>query len=138
MVLEKQRQELELQAFKMQELNTTLKVLLEQHQEARREAEQSALTSMEILALPYLKRLKQAGLTPEQTSLVEIVESNLRGILSTSSLRNAKSLISLTPTEIDVANLVRLGKRSRKSPLCWAWPRTRWRPTAAVSAKSSA
>jgi DNA-binding CsgD family transcriptional regulator len=66
------------------------------------------------LILPYIDQLKTSRLTERQKILMEIIESNLRDILTSFIGGVPTNQIKLTPTEITVANLVRQGKTTKE------------------------
>ena len=98
----------------LEELNTALKVLLEKREEDRIQGEEKVLMNLQELVAPYLEKLKNEGLNRNQKTYVDIIESNLDEIISPFTLRLSSSHLHLTPTEIQVANLIKQGKRSKE------------------------
>ncbi len=66
------------------------------------------------LIQPYLEKLKNSRLDEKQATYLEIVESNLKTILSPFIQGMPVDHLKLTPTEIQVANLIKQGKTSKE------------------------
>ena len=98
----------------LEELNTALKVLLEKRQEDKIQGEEKILMNMRELVKPYLEKLKNEALHTSQKTYIDIIESNLDEIVSPFTVRLSSSNLNLTPTEIQVANLIKQGKRSKE------------------------
>jgi DNA-binding CsgD family transcriptional regulator len=98
----------------LEELNTALKVLLEKRQEDKSQAEEKIMINIRELVKPYLEKLKNEGLNKSQKTYMDIIESNLEEIVSSFTVRLSSSHLNLTPTEIQVANLIKQGKRSKE------------------------
>ena len=107
-------EELKLERKNLAEANAALKVLLRQREEDRRELEESLLTNVKNLVLPFAEKLKNARLTPEQLLFLEIIESHLKEITSPFLRTLSRQLAGLTPMEIQVADLVREGKTTKE------------------------
>jgi PAS domain S-box-containing protein len=112
--LRKREAKLKIQANELEELNTALRVLLKRREEDKVEVEEKTLSNVKELVLPYIERLKRSGLDAKQTTYVSILESNLNDIVSPLSRRLSSKYLGLTPTEIQIANLVREGKTTKE------------------------
>jgi hypothetical protein len=53
-------------------------VLLRQREDDRGDLEQSVLRNVRELVLPYVEKLKTAGLRPKEKNLLEVIRKNLR------------------------------------------------------------
>ena len=106
--------ELEEKAEKLEEVNTALKVLLKRLDEDKKAVEEKVLFNMRQLIEPNLAKLKNGRLTERQKNLLEILESNLKEIVSPFANRLSNSFMRLTPTEIRIANFIRQGKTSKE------------------------
>jgi len=106
--------ELEEKAKNLEEVNTALKVLLKRLDEDKQVLEEKVLFNMRQLIEPNLEKLKKSRLTGRQNTLLGILESNLNDIVSPFARNLSSSLIKLTPTEIQVANLIRQGKTTKE------------------------
>jgi PAS domain S-box-containing protein len=106
--------ELEEKARNLEEVNTALKVLLQRLDEEKKVLEEKVLLNMRQLIEPYLVKLKKSSLNERQKNLLDILESNLADIVSPFARSFSNSFIKLTPTEIQVANLIRQGKTTKE------------------------
>ena len=106
--------ELELQKQNLEEANTALRVLLKKREEDKGELEEKVLSNVKELVNPYLKRLKNTSLDPQQRAHLELVESNLNDIISPFLHRLSSKYLNLTPREIEVATLVKEGKATKE------------------------
>jgi DNA-binding CsgD family transcriptional regulator len=112
--LRKREVELEAQSHHLGEVNTALKVLLKQREDDRRELADSVLANVKELVIPYLERLEHSRLTTHQSTLVNILKTNLNNIISPFARRFSSPSYHLTPTEMRVANLVKEGRTNKE------------------------
>ncbi len=99
---------------RLEETNIALRVLLRQRDEDKRRIEETIFVNVDRLVLPYLEQLRQGRLSDKQHTLVEVIDANLRDIVSP-FLQNLSALnMLLTPQEIEVANMVRRGRTSKE------------------------
>ena len=110
----KKEEELSLQSLYLEEANTALKVLLKRVKQDKNELEEEVLSNIKVLALPYLEKIKLGNLDDNQEAYVEILESNLNDIISPFMKKLSSQYINLTPTEIQVANMIREGKSTKE------------------------
>jgi DNA-binding CsgD family transcriptional regulator len=111
-LLQKDR-EISLQLGKIEKLNAALTALLE-HREQESQRHLAGLhTTLEQLVLAHVETLKGTALTADQRVLVEVVEANLRNVAASFVRQLDAWKLQLTPTEVQVADLVRLGKRTK-------------------------
>ncbi len=94
----------------LEESNTALKVLLEHRSSEREKFEENALSHIRSLVSPYLEQLKDTDLDSRQSSLLDIVETNLLEITSQFSGTLYSSSLGLTRREMEVAALIKAGK----------------------------
>ena len=99
---------------KLEETNTALKVLMQQRIEARTEIEEMVLLNANDLIMPFLERLKKSRLDSKQKAYINIIESNLNEIVAPLVRKFSKINLKLTPTEIQVTNLVKQGKTTKE------------------------
>ena len=113
-VLKEREQELEIKTHNLKEANIALKVLLKKRDEDKTEIEEKVLLNIKELVFPYLEKLKKNKLDEKQKIYVSILESNLNDITSSFSHRLSSKYMNFTPTEIQIANLLRQGKTSKE------------------------
>lgn len=112
-LLDRER-ELEVQTRDLEEVNAALKVLLKQREADRTELEERLVFNFRELVKPLLEKLKTSGLDQRQKGFLEIVETQLNDILSPFLRGVSQGYLKLTPTEIQVANLVKHGKSTKE------------------------
>jgi DNA-binding CsgD family transcriptional regulator len=112
-LLQKDR-EISLQLGKIEKLNAALTALLE-HREQESQRHLAGLhRTLEQLVLAHMETLKGTTLTADQRILVEVIETNLRNVAASFVRQLDAWKLQLTPTEVQVADLVRLGKRTKE------------------------
>lgn len=112
--LKLREKELEEQTQNLEEINTALKVLLKKRDEDKIQLEEKVLLNVKELVVEYLVKLKESGLNANQSTYVQILESNLNDIVSPFLLRVSNKYRNFTPMEMRVADLVRQGKTSKE------------------------
>jgi DNA-binding NarL/FixJ family response regulator len=106
--------ELRDRAEELKEFNSALRVLLKQREEDKAALEENVLSHMKNIALPYLEKLKQSGLNAEQRSLAQVLETSLDDLTSPMARTLTSKTLDLTPTELQVADLIKHGKRTKE------------------------
>lgn len=112
--LKKREKELEVKTRNLEELNTALKVLLKQREEDKEEIAERTLSNVKHLVLPYIEKLKKGSLEAKDEAYIGIVESNLKEIVSPFSQRLSSKFMTLTPKELQVANLIKEGRTTKE------------------------
>ncbi|MBW2000027.1 MAG: PAS domain S-box protein [Deltaproteobacteria bacterium] len=112
--LKEKQEELERKNFELEQMNSALKVLFRKREEDKLEVEQNFLTNVRDLVMPNIERLKKISTDRKQIAYLNILEGNLRNIISPFTRRLNAQFVSLSPTEIQVANLVKEGKTSKE------------------------
>jgi PAS domain S-box-containing protein len=107
--LEKSEKALKMKAKKLGEANAALKVLLKRRQEDKTELEKKVVSNVRELVEPYLRKAQRTRLTQRQKAYLSILESNLKEIVSPFSQSLSAKFMNLTPSEIQIANLVKHG-----------------------------
>ncbi len=98
----------------LEQTNTALKVLLKRRDEDRIELEEKMVLNVKELVLPFMEELKNSRLNDEQKTLAEVMEYNLNDIVSPFVKALSSKYYNLTPTEIQIANLIKQGKSSKE------------------------
>ena len=106
--------ELEDQTQDLEEVNAALKVLLKQREADKTELEERIVANFRELVRPLLEKLKTSGLNDRQKAFVEIAENELNNILAPFLRKVSAGHLKLTPTEIQVANMVKHGKSTKE------------------------
>ena len=78
------------------------------------EIEDKVLLNVRELVTPYLDKLKTGRLDAKEKSFLDILESNLKDIISPFLRRLSSEHLKLTPTEIQISNLIRQGKTTKE------------------------
>ena len=105
---------LERQAKNLEEMNTALKILLEQRDKEKADIKENLLISIKKLISPYIEKLENKRLDEETKTYVNIIKSNLAEIIAPISDTLSSQLLGLTPSEIRVANLIKQGMTSKE------------------------
>jgi PAS domain S-box-containing protein len=106
--------ELKDQTIHLQEANAALKVLLKQREADRIELEEKVLLNVNQLIMPYLGKIKRRKLDAKHKAYVDILESNLNEIVSPFARSLSSKFLRLSPTELEVSNLVQQGKNTKE------------------------
>jgi len=112
--LREREAELMIQTNSLEEVNTALRVLLKRRDEDKTELEEKVLGNVKQLVLPFLEKLKKSPLDTKQLTCLHILESNLNAIISPFLRTLSTKYVSLTTKEIQVANLIKEGKKTRE------------------------
>jgi PAS domain S-box-containing protein len=98
----------------LSESNSALTVLLKKREEDREILAEQVLSNATKLVDPFFERLIECKLTEQQKVLVDILRTNIKELTSPFASNFSSKLIRLTPVEIQVANLVKQGRRSKE------------------------
>ncbi len=113
-LLKSREEELEIKSANLQDMNAALRVLLNQRENDKAELETKIVRNFEKLVLPYIDELKQCGLDASHTAYVDIIEENLKHIISPFMEKLGLRSADLTPREIRIADLIKSGKRTKE------------------------
>jgi PAS domain S-box-containing protein len=106
--------ELRTKSLLLEEVNTALKVLLEQREKDKTELEDKILFNVKKLILPYVDSLKQKQLDEDLRTYLDILETNLKNIVSPFAKKLTFIYENFTPLEIRVADFIRDGKTAKE------------------------
>jgi DNA-binding CsgD family transcriptional regulator len=106
--------DLQAQSQHLEEVNTALRVLLQQRLDDRDELRKNVLKNVKELVLPYLEQMRKMHLSTRQQTLLLILSTNLDNIVSPFINRLSTRIATLTPTEIRIASLVKEGKTNKE------------------------
>jgi PAS domain S-box-containing protein len=113
-MLKEKEKELQIKNINLEEINTALKVLLKRREEDKIELEKKVMANIDELVNPYIEKMKKSELNESQKAYLSILESNLNDVISQFSLRLSSAYLNFTPTEIKIANLIRLSKTTKE------------------------
>jgi len=91
-----------------------MKVLLKKRDEDKKDIGDNVLTNVRKLIDPYLDKIKKTKLDSQQKAFLNIMESNLQEITSQFVRKISLRELNLTPTEIQIANMIRNGNSSKE------------------------
>jgi PAS domain-containing protein/DNA-binding CsgD family transcriptional regulator len=112
--LSRREGELKIKSSHLEEVNTALKVLLKQREEDKRELEEKILANVKEILLPYVEKLRKTKLDDGQLATVDIIEANLKDIISPFIRSLTGKYLNMTPREVQVATLVKAGKTTKE------------------------
>ena len=110
----KAERELQISTTSLNDYNSALKILLSQRDADKHELETTIQKNTRELVLPYIDKLKRRNLNHEQLIYLDILEANLKNIISPFSRKLTASSIHFTPTEIRIANLIKEGRTMKE------------------------
>ena len=106
--------ELENKTHELQEVNAALKVLLKHRDEDKKELEEKVIANVKKLVFPYIEKLNNSQLNDQQMVYLNIIKSNLEDIIAPFLHQLFSKFSDFTPSEIQVAGLVRDGKTTKE------------------------
>jgi PAS domain S-box-containing protein len=107
-------EELKSKTRTLEEMNAALRVLLKQREEDKNDLEERVLASVKELVMPHLGELKKCLSGQKELTHVQILESNLQGIISPFAQKLSLQFLHLTQKEIQIANLIKEGKTTKE------------------------
>jgi PAS domain S-box-containing protein len=106
--------ELLIKTRNLEELNTALRVMLQQRADDREELEQTMMNGVKNLIMPHLGKLRKGGSERTRQIYSDLIASNLEEIFSPFSRKLSHRFRNLTTTEIQVAHMIKDGKSSKE------------------------
>jgi PAS domain S-box-containing protein len=98
----------------LSETNIALTVLLKKREKDKENLAEQVLANTTYLIEPFFDRLSESGLSEQQRVLVDLLRTNINELTSPFGNNFSSKLVRLTPAEIQVANMVKQGKRSKE------------------------
>ena len=105
---------LALHAEHLKEVNTALKVLLEHREEEKKQSDENMLINLKKLILPYIEKIEKSNLNEKNATYLGIIKSNLSELISPFANKLSSKFFEFTPSEIQIANLIKYGKTSKE------------------------
>ncbi len=98
----------------LEEANVALQVLLKKRESDRMDLGEQMVVNIREIISPYIERMKQTSSPEMQKVLLEIIERNLEDLASPFIHDLSKTLHKLTPSEIQIINLIKLNKTTKE------------------------
>jgi DNA-binding CsgD family transcriptional regulator len=98
----------------LEEVNAALKVLLKHREKDKKDVEEKVVANVKKLVLPYAEKLNNSRLNDRQIVYLNIIKSNLEDIITPFLHQLSSKYSDLTPSEIQVAELVKEGKTTKE------------------------
>jgi len=96
------------------DVNVALKVLLKKMEKDTVVLEQKITDNIAKLITPYLEKLKALNLNAQHRIIVDMLTANLNMLTSSFTHVVSSEMNKLTPTELQVANMVKYGKDTKE------------------------
>ncbi len=112
--LRRQEAELRLKTEELEEMNTALKVLLDQRDKDKQALQERVVSNVARLVLPYVQELEAEAQSTRQRRLLEIVGANLNEIVSPLTHQLSLKYQQLTTKEVRVASLIKDGRTNKE------------------------
>ncbi len=112
--LKQRKEELENTSASLQELNTALKVLLQQREQDKGALERAILSNARRLVMPYIEKLGAGRLTESQRLTLDVLKANLQEITSPFLQELTLRHFHFTARELEVVNLIKAGKTTKE------------------------
>ena len=106
--------ELENKTHELEEVNAALRVLLKHRDEDKKDLEEKVVANVKKLVFPYVEKLNNSRLNDRQMVYLNIIKSNLEDIITPFLHQLSSKYSDLTPSEIQVAGLVKEGKTTKE------------------------
>jgi PAS domain S-box-containing protein len=112
--IEAKENELKHKNQSLEEANTALNVLMKKVEEHRITSEETLRNNLNKVAMPYLQKAKEKIRNKAAAEHLRLLEESLASIFAPFAHDLASNHPHLTSTEIDVANFIVLGKRTKE------------------------
>jgi len=88
--------------------------LLNERENEKAELEAKILRNINKLVQPYIDELKRYGLDPPRAACLDVIEENLKHIISPFLEKLGLRSVDLTPRELRIADLIKSGKITKE------------------------
>lgn len=103
-----------MQASQLNELGTTVKVLLEQQESFKKSYRKDLGSFIAGMVMPFVEKLKQSGLNEHQLSIIERIEFSLNDAVTPMARKLTSGVSALSPTALQVAMFIKEGKSTKE------------------------
>jgi len=101
-------------AVELEDTNTALNILLKKRDLDNQEMEKKIFANYDLIILPFLNKLRNSLTDNQQQQLLDILETGLKEILSPFAKKLSDPLIMLTPSEIQIASMIKQGMSNKE------------------------
>ncbi len=112
--LRERKEQLEIQTRDLEEMNTTLNVLLKKREDDKRILEENILTNVKELIMPCVEAIRKNKMDHKTSICIDEIESSLKDITSPFLRTLSSKYLKLTPKEILIAGLLKDGKATKE------------------------
>ncbi|MDQ5984581.1 MAG: hypothetical protein CSYNP_00276 [Syntrophus sp. SKADARSKE-3] len=112
--LRKREKELKDKTNELEELNAALRVLLKSREEDKIELENTVMSGLNKLVMPYIEKMRKGHLKGNELVCLNVIESNLKDITSPFMHKLSSQFLNFTPRELQVTNLINEGKTTKE------------------------
>ena len=98
----------------LNEMNTALRVLLKTREHDKEDIEEKIFANFKLRVSPTIDRLKKEFAKKSGHPVLDLLESELKDIVSVFSKKLSDPMKGLTPMEIQVASMIKLGKSNKE------------------------
>ena len=112
-LVERRTEELQDKTKRLEELNSALRVLLQKRDEEIKERQQIMMSAINQLIMPHVRKIQKHSKDSEVLSSINAIEINVNNFTASFSFAIRSKSSGLTPTEIEVALLIKAGKTSK-------------------------
>lgn len=112
--LRERKEQLEIQTRDLEEMNTTLNVLLKKREDDKKILEENILANVKEMIMPCIETIKKNKMDYKTSMCVDTIESNLNDITSPFLRTLSSRYLKLTPKEILIAGLLKDGKTTKE------------------------
>jgi len=99
--------------FELQEINTTLRVLLKNRDEDQKNLQDALQSNIHQLVTPFVQKLRLTQSNEKKVEYLNVLETNLNNIASPFINKLSIAYKNLSPRELQVAALIKQGKSSK-------------------------
>ncbi len=112
-------QQLQQKELEIMDLKTTLRTIMKLRQEDQVIWEQKAMANVKKIIEPFLSNLRSSLVRPDQISNLEGIEAGINEFVYEFSYLLSSEQYLLTPKEIQVAALIKIGKSTKEIAECF-------------------
>ena len=110
---QRQNEQEEVERIRLEEFNKSLRSLLDKRETENRMIKKQVMANVRELVLPYVRKLRHTDLGGRQSAYIDILEFNLNELVSPFARVLSTRDFNLTPSEMQIANLVKQGKSTK-------------------------